>query len=115
MPNKRSRSSAAAATSKLRVLAFALHTFNQGQAGADWGDDIYTVPAVGGTLDFWISADTEVDWDFVVVEAHEVGLRPQHMRRAAAGEPSDVVGEHALLGAADQAVIDHSICMLQQV
>ena len=29
-----------------------------------------TVPAGGGTLDFWTSFDTEVDWDYVFVEAH---------------------------------------------
>lgn len=31
------------------------------------------VPAVGGTLDFWTSFDTEVDWDYVFVEAHTPG------------------------------------------
>ncbi len=31
------------------------------------------VPAGGGNLSFWISRDTEPDWDFVFVEAHTVG------------------------------------------
>lgn len=31
------------------------------------------VPAVGGTLDFWTSFDTEVDWDYVFVEARTPG------------------------------------------
>lgn len=32
-----------------------------------------TVPAGGGTLDFWTSYDTEVDWDYVFVEARTPG------------------------------------------
>ncbi len=32
-----------------------------------------TVPAGGGSLDFWISRDTELDWDFVFVEARTPG------------------------------------------
>jgi bacillopeptidase F (M6 metalloprotease family) len=32
-----------------------------------------SVPAGGSTLSFWISRDTEPDWDFVFVEAHTVG------------------------------------------
>jgi hypothetical protein len=32
-----------------------------------------TVPASGGEMSFWISRDTEPDWDFVFVEAHTVG------------------------------------------
>jgi hypothetical protein len=32
-----------------------------------------SVPAGGGNLSFWISRDTEPDWDFVFVEAHTVG------------------------------------------
>jgi Zinc carboxypeptidase len=32
-----------------------------------------TVPAGGANLSFWISRDTEQDWDFVFVEAHTVG------------------------------------------
>jgi hypothetical protein len=32
-----------------------------------------TVPAGGGNLSFWISRDTEPDWDFTFVEAHTVG------------------------------------------
>ena len=31
------------------------------------------VPAGGGTLDFWTSFDTEVDWDYVFVEARTPG------------------------------------------
>jgi hypothetical protein len=31
------------------------------------------VPAGGANLSFWISRDTEQDWDFVFVEAHTVG------------------------------------------
>lgn len=31
------------------------------------------VPADGATLSFWITRDTEPDWDFVFVEAHTVG------------------------------------------
>ena len=31
------------------------------------------VPAGGGNLSFWVSHDTEQDWDFVFVEAHTVG------------------------------------------
>jgi murein tripeptide amidase MpaA len=31
------------------------------------------VPAGGGTLDFWTSYDTEVDWDYVFVEARTPG------------------------------------------
>jgi hypothetical protein len=31
------------------------------------------VPAGGGSLDFWVSHDTEPDWDFFFVEAHTVG------------------------------------------
>lgn len=31
------------------------------------------VPAGGGELSFWMSADTEEHWDFLVVEAHTVG------------------------------------------
>jgi Zinc carboxypeptidase len=32
-----------------------------------------SVPAGGGNLSFWISRDTEPDWDFAFVEAHTVG------------------------------------------
>jgi Zinc carboxypeptidase len=32
----------------------------------------FTVPA-GGSLDFWVSHDTEPEWDFFFVEAHTVG------------------------------------------
>jgi zinc carboxypeptidase len=32
-----------------------------------------TVPAGGGSLDFWVSHHTEEDWDFFFVEAHTVG------------------------------------------
>ncbi len=32
-----------------------------------------SVPAGGGNLSFWISRDTEPNWDFVFVEAHTVG------------------------------------------
>jgi hypothetical protein len=32
-----------------------------------------SVPAGGSKLSFWISRDTEPDWDFVFVEAHTVG------------------------------------------
>lgn len=32
-----------------------------------------TVPAGGGSLDFWTSYDTEVDWDYVFVEARTPG------------------------------------------
>ena len=32
-----------------------------------------TVPAGGGTMSFWVSRDTELDWDFMFVEAHTVG------------------------------------------
>ena len=32
-----------------------------------------TVPGGGGSLDFWVSHHTEVDWDFFFVEAHTVG------------------------------------------
>jgi bacillopeptidase F (M6 metalloprotease family) len=32
-----------------------------------------SVPAGGGNLSFWISRDTEPDWDFTFVEAHTVG------------------------------------------
>jgi hypothetical protein len=31
------------------------------------------VPAAGGSMSFWISRDTEVDWDYAFVEAHTVG------------------------------------------
>ena len=31
------------------------------------------MPAGGGNLSFWISRDTEHDWDFMFVEAHTVG------------------------------------------
>jgi hypothetical protein len=34
----------------------------------------FEVPAAGGSLSFWISRDTEQDWDYVFVEAHSVGL-----------------------------------------
>jgi hypothetical protein len=30
------------------------------------------VPAGGGSMTFWVSRDTEADWDFVFVEAHHV-------------------------------------------
>jgi Peptidase family M1 domain/Peptidase M1 N-terminal domain/Immune inhibitor A peptidase M6 len=32
-----------------------------------------SVPAGGATLSFWVTRDTELDWDFLFVEAHEVG------------------------------------------
>ena len=32
-----------------------------------------TVPAGGSTLSFWITRDTEANWDFVFVEAHTTG------------------------------------------
>jgi Zinc carboxypeptidase len=32
-----------------------------------------TVPAGGGNFSFWVSHDTEQDWDYVFVEAHTVG------------------------------------------
>ncbi|MPZ74749.1 MAG: hypothetical protein GEU74_16300 [Nitriliruptorales bacterium] len=31
------------------------------------------VPSDGGQLSFWVSADTEANWDYLVVEAHTVG------------------------------------------
>jgi hypothetical protein len=33
-----------------------------------------SVPASGATLSFWITRDTETNWDFVFVEAHTVGV-----------------------------------------
>ena len=33
----------------------------------------WTVPADGGSLDFWTSVDTEADWDYVFVEARTPG------------------------------------------
>ena len=32
-----------------------------------------TVPAGGGDLSFWVSRSTELDWDYLFVEAHTVG------------------------------------------
>jgi hypothetical protein len=32
-----------------------------------------SVPGGGGTLSFWTSFDTEIDWDYFFVEAHTVG------------------------------------------
>ena len=34
-----------------------------------------SVPAGGSQLSFWVTRDTELDWDFMFVEAHTVGLR----------------------------------------
>jgi hypothetical protein len=35
---------------------------------------VVTVPDTGAELSFWITRETEVNWDFVFVEAHTVGL-----------------------------------------
>jgi hypothetical protein len=49
--------------------------------------------AASGTLNFWTSYDTEADWDYVFVEAHEVGSDNWTTLPDANGHTSDGVGD----------------------
>jgi hypothetical protein len=51
-----------------------------------------------GTLSFWVSRDTEVDWDFVFVEAHTVGQDDWTTLPDGNGHTSTSVGESCAEG-----------------
>jgi hypothetical protein len=57
-----------------------------------------TVPAGGGTLDFWTSYDTEPDWDFVFVEAHTPGSDNWTTLPDANGHTTQATGESCAAG-----------------
>jgi len=54
--------------------------------------------ATTGSLQFRISHDTEIDWDFVVVEAHEVGSDQWTTLPDTNGHTSDLTGESCAAG-----------------
>jgi Zinc carboxypeptidase len=51
------------------------------------------VPAGGADLSFWVSHDTEQDWDFVFVEAHTVGQEDWTTLPDSNGHTSNSTGE----------------------
>jgi hypothetical protein len=51
------------------------------------------VPGGGGSMSFWVSRDTEVDWDYVFVEAHHLGQDDWTTLPDANGHTSDSTGE----------------------
>ena len=57
-----------------------------------------TVPAGGATMSFWTSYDTEVDWDFLFVEAHTAG---QDELDDAARTPTDTPAPRPATAAAE--------------
>jgi hypothetical protein len=58
--------------------------------------------ATSGELNFWTSYDTEAEWDFLFVEAHEVGSDEWTTLPEAAGHTTQVTGESCLAGWVDQ-------------
>ena len=58
--------------------------------------------ATSGELNFWTSYDTEADWDFLFVEAHEVGSDDWTTLPEAAGHTTHETGESCLAGWVDQ-------------
>ncbi|MDR7252919.1 hypothetical protein J2X46_001904 [Nocardioides sp. BE266] len=50
------------------------------------------VPAGGGQLSFWVTRDTEPDWDYFFVEAHAVGSDEWTTLPDLAGHTSDATG-----------------------
>lgn len=56
------------------------------------------VPAGGGTLDFWTSFDTEVDWDYVFVEARTPGGNDWTTLPDANGHTTQATGESCAAG-----------------
>jgi hypothetical protein len=56
------------------------------------------VPAGGGTLDFWTSYDTEVDWDYVFVEARTPGGDDWTTLPDANGHTTQATGESCAAG-----------------
>jgi hypothetical protein len=57
-----------------------------------------TVPAGGGTMDFWTSYDTEVDWDYVFVEARTAGGNDWTTLPDANGHTTQATGESCVDG-----------------
>jgi hypothetical protein len=52
-----------------------------------------TVPAGAPTMSFWVSRDTELDWDFMFVEAHHVGADDWTTLPDVNGHTTDATGE----------------------
>ena len=57
--------------------------------------------ATSGELNFWTSYDTEADWDFLFVEAHEVGSDEWTTLPEANGHTTQGTGESCLAGWVD--------------
>lgn len=57
-----------------------------------------TVPAGGGTLDFWTSFDTEIDWDYVFVEARTPNGNDWTTLPDINGHTTDATGESCAAG-----------------
>jgi hypothetical protein len=58
--------------------------------------------ATSGELNFWTSYDTEAEWDFMFVEAHEVGSDEWTTLPEAGGHTTQETGESCLAGWVDQ-------------
>ena len=57
-----------------------------------------TVPAGGATMSFWVSRDTEADWDMVFVEAHTVGQDDWTTLPDANGHTTQATGDSCAAG-----------------
>ncbi len=67
-----------------------------------------TVPAGGATMSFWVSRDTELDWDFMFVEAHPVGTDDWTTLPDVKGHTTDATGESCPAGWRDlHPFLDH--------
>jgi hypothetical protein len=62
----------------------------------------FTLPAGSPALTFWMSADTEADWDFAFVEINEVGTETWTTLPDLNGLTSTNTGESCLSGWVDQ-------------
>ena len=66
------------------------------------------VPAGGGSMTFWVSRDTEENWDFVFVEAHHVGQDDWTTLPDAIGHTSQDTGDSCPAGWRDlHPFLDH--------
>ena len=57
-----------------------------------------SVPAGGAQLSFWVTRDTELDWDFMFVEAHAVGSDDWTTLPDLNGHTSDGTGNSCPVG-----------------
>ena len=82
----------------------AFYAYSQ-QADASYKRLSHTVDlssASSGTLEFWTSYDTEADWDFMFVEAREVGTDTWTTLPDANGHTAQVTGDSCASGWVDQ-------------